>query len=464
MLLATRGARRVLSPARQLSVFRASGGLPLRPLGRGGGVQQPLRVHVALFSAAATKRDYYEVLGCSKDAPASEIKKKFVALAKKLHPDQNKGNKDAAKQFQEVAEAWEVLGDEEKRKTYDQGGHQAVDGQHSHGGMGGAGMGGGDPFRGMEHMFGNLFGNMRTANPDGPELGETTGIRVPVSLQEALRGGKKTVSFRAMVACEPCKGSGVAANAKPVHKPCATCGGRGVIQQNIGGFGMAQMTCPACAGARQMLSNTCASCRGEGRVPGTRTITLDIPPGADDDNVLTVRGQGSVGRRNGPPGDVQVEFEMEKSREFVRDGVNVHTEVGISFAEAILGGLKTTRTLESEVELKIPPGTQPNSQVRLRGKGFPDVRRPSRRGDQLISFRVDLPDPSKLTARQRELLREFDAAAGSAAGKSKAAAAGEQSSSASSTSSTSSASKAGVASDEDKSLFGRLKEKLTGTP
>ena len=346
------------------------------------------------------KRDYYEVLGVSKSASAEEIKKAYRRLAMKHHPDRNKDDTGSEGKFKEVKEAYEVLRDSDKRATYDRFGHD---------GLRGAGMGGPGGFsaEGFSDIFGDVFGDIcgGGARRGGAQVfrGADLGYELRLDLERAVSGDTVTIEVPSQVACEVCDGSGAKEGTEPTQ--CSTCGGAGQVRMQQGFFSI-QQTCPACKGAGKMISDPCETCHGRGRVRKTRTLSVKVPGGVDDGDRIRLSGEGEAGRNGGPPGDLYVEIRINPHKIFVRDGADLSCEVPIRFSTAALGGEVELPTLEGNVSLKVPPGTQSGKVFRLRGKGVTTVRDP-RKGD--LFARVAVETPVNLTNEQKELLSKLDA-------------------------------------------------------
>ena len=345
------------------------------------------------------KRDYYEILGVSKTASADEMKKAYRRLAMKHHPDRNKDDSEASEvRFKEAKEAYEVLKDTDKRSAYDQFGHDGV--RAGPGGQGGySAEGFGDIFG---DVFGDIFGGGRRGG--GPQVfrGADLGYELPLDLEQAVAGDSVTIDVPTQVTCDSCDGSGAKKGSEPVS--CSTCGGAGQVRMQQGFFSI-QQTCPACKGAGTMISDPCADCHGRGRIRQTRTLSVKVPAGVDDGDRIRLSGEGEAGRNGGPPGDLYVEIRVAAHKIFDREGSNLSCEVPVSIATATLGGDVELPTLDGNVSLKIPAGTQSGKVFRLRGKGVTTVRDP-RQGDLFAMVAVETP--VHLTAEQKELLEKFD--------------------------------------------------------
>jgi len=346
-----------------------------------------------------SKRDLYEVLGVAKSADEKEIKKAYRRMAMKFHPDRNPDDKDAESKFKEVNEAYEVLSDSQKRQAYDQFGHAGIDGQSGFGG-GGAGAGS------FSDIFGDVFGDIFGGSAGGRgrssvQRGSDLKYNLELTLEEAVRGIEKNIRVPTLVNCNTCDGSGAKKGTSPVT--CTTCGGSGQVRMQQGFFAV-QQTCPACSGAGKIIKDPCTSCYGRGVKEETKTLNVKIPPGVDTGDRIRLSGEGEAGRHGGPAGDLYVEVHVKRHEIFERDGANLYCEVPISFAEAALGGELEVPTLDGRVKLKIPTETQTGKLFRLRGKGVKPVRGHSV-GD--LMCRVVVETPVHLTARQKELLTEF---------------------------------------------------------
>ena len=353
----------------------------------------------------STKRDYYDVLGVDKSADATAIKKAYRKLAMKYHPDKNPGDKEAEEKFKEINEAYEVLSDETKRRNYDQFGHEGVNGQ----GFGGAGGFGGQGFGGFDDIFGDMFGGGFSGGSRqrrrGPERGADIKQRVNISFEEAAFGKKVQVKINRSEECDQCHGSG----AKPgtSKKTCPTCHGSGQVQSvQRTPFGniASTRTCSTCNGEGEVIDSPCSKCHGKGSIRKTKTIEVDIPAGIDNGQMIKLGGQGELGTRGGPRGDLYIEVNVQSHPLFTRDGYDVYLEMPITFAQATLGDKIQVPTLDGKVEYEVPEGTQTGTVFRLKGKGIPKLKS-NVRGDQYVKVTVEIP--KKLNEKQKELVREF---------------------------------------------------------
>ncbi len=357
----------------------------------------------------AQKRDYYEVLGVSRSATAEDLKKSYRKLAVQFHPDKNPGDKSAEEKFKQIAEAYEVLGDPEKRKMYDQYGHAAS--QPGAGGPGGFDFSQG--FGGFGDIFGDIFSEVFGAGgPRGAGRGSrvTRGsdlrFNMKIKFEEAAFGIEKVINIPKEVACKTCHGTG----ARPGTQPelCTHCNGAGEIRFQQGFFTLSK-TCPECGGTGSRIKQKCGDCNGAGRTAENVKISVKVPAGIASGQKLKLRGEGEPGMQGGPSGDLYVYIEVDDHPFFERDGDDVHCEVPISFTQAALGAEIDVPTLEGIVKLKIPAGTQGNKRFRLKAKGIANISGRGR-GDQYVTVQVEVP--TKLTDRQRQLLKEFESISG----------------------------------------------------
>jgi molecular chaperone DnaJ len=347
-----------------------------------------------------SKRDYYEVLGLERGAAESDIKKSYRRMAMKYHPDRNPGDENAEDSFKEVKEAYEVLSDSQKRATYDQHGHAAFE----QGGMGSGGFGGAN---GFGDVFGDVFGDI-FGGGGGQRGGRSNVYRgadlrydLTLTLEQAVKGDSINITFPTMASCDTCDGDG----AKPgtSRATCVTCNGVGQVRATQGFFSV-QQACPKCRGAGTIIESPCIDCRGRGQVQEEKTLAVKIPAGVDKGDRIRLSGEGEAGQNGGPPGDLYVEIRVKAHDIFERDNADLHCSVPISFSKAALGGDLKVPTLEGEVSLKIPEGTQSGNVFRLRAKGVKPVRGGGV-GD--LYCKVDVETPVNLTDEQRKLLKSF---------------------------------------------------------
>lgn len=351
------------------------------------------------------KKDYYELLGVSRSATADELKKAYRKLAMKYHPDRNPNNEEAAANFREINEAYDVLKDEQKRAAYDRFGHAAFE-QGGGGRPGGGGFG--FDFSGsfadiFDEMFGD-FAGMRRSN-ESTMRGADIRYNLEVSLEEAFSGTTSKIKYLTGIACESCKGSGSENGAPPVS--CSTCHGRGKIRAQQGFFTI-ERTCPQCHGLGQSIEKPCRTCTGTGRVRREKSIEVKIPAGVDDGTRIRIAGAGEAGMRGGATGDLYVFISVRNHKLFKRDGADIHCQIPIPMTTAALGGEIEVHTIDgTRAKVKIPSGTQNGHQFRLKGKGMTMIRG-SVRGDMYIEASIETP--VNLSKKQRELLEEFEKA------------------------------------------------------
>ncbi|KAG9456078.1 hypothetical protein H6P81_000586 [Aristolochia fimbriata] len=349
-------------------------------------------------SRSMASRDYYDVLGVSKNANAADIKKAYYGLAKKLHPDTNKDDPEAEKKFQEVQRAYEVLKDDEKRSLYDQVGHDAFE-QGGAGGPGGGSPFGGAGFGPFEDIFGSeFFKNVFHQRGYG---GQDVEVTLDISFMEAVQGCQKTVIFQTDVPCQTCGGTGVPPGTKP--ETCIPCRGSGMTFMQQGPFRL-QATCNHCGGTGKTVKNFCKSCNGNRVVRGTKSVKLDVVPGVDDKETIKIYRSGGADPDGNQPGNLFVTIRVREDPVFRRDGPDIHVDAVISIGQAILGGTIQVPTLAGDVVLKVRPGTQPGQKVVLKGKGIVKDRK-GYFGNQYVHFNVSIP--TNLTHRQRQLIEEF---------------------------------------------------------
>ena len=362
----------------------------------------------------AEKRDYYEVLGVEKSASAEEIKKAYRKIAKENHPDLHPGDKACEERFKEANEAYEILSDDEKRQKYDQFGHAAFDPSYGEGAGGFGGFGGfgdlGDIFGDIFGGFGGFGGGGTRSNPNAPRKGENIRASVNISFEEAAFGCEKEVTVARVEQCPDCKGSGCAPGTTP--EVCPDCKGSGYVttaQRTPFGVMQSQSPCGKCRGSGKIIHQPCKTCKGMGNIRRQHKINVTIPAGIDDGQAISQRGKGNAGANGGPAGDLLVSVIVRPHSKFERDGNSVLLEMPITYAQATLGAELEVPTLDGNVKMTIPEGTQPGAVFRLRGKGIPYLRG-SGRGDQFIT--VTLAVPKNLTSSQKELLRQFAASMG----------------------------------------------------
>ncbi len=360
----------------------------------------------------ADKRDYYEVLGVSKDASSDDLKKAYRKLAKQYHPDMNPGDKTAETKFKEVNEAYEVLNDPAKRQRYDQFGHAGVDPSYGGGGAGygGGGFGGFDVGYIFESFFGGGFsgfgGSSRTRNPNGPIRGNDINVTLGLSFMEAAKGCKQQIQVQRLEKCDVCGGSG--AKSGTTAETCTECGGTGqvkVSQRTPIGVIQTTRTCSKCSGKGKVIKEPCPDCRGMGRVRHTRTLEVSVPAGIDDGQTFVLRGQGDQGVNGGPSGDVNIMVTLRPDTLFERDGFDVWCDIPITFSQAVLGDEITVPTIDGKVKYTVPEGTQSGTVFRLRNKGIQYVNGRGR-GDQYVKVNIEVP--RNLTGKQKEALRKFE--------------------------------------------------------
>ncbi len=361
----------------------------------------------------ASKRDYYEVLGVARDVSEDELKKAYRKLAVKFHPDKNAGDKTAEDKFKEVGEAYDVLSDADKRAAYDRYGHAAF----TSGGMGGPSGGGGfhDPMDVFREVFGGgggggIFetffgggggggGGRRRA--DGPQRGSDLRYGVAISLEEVSQGCEREIDYERLVHCKTCTGSGSTSGGG--SKTCRTCGGAGQVISSRGFFQI-QQACPDCSGSGETISDPCKSCRGIGRVKDHAHVRVKIPAGIEEGSRLRSQGNGDMGAKGGPAGDLYIVVQIKAHEIFERDGHDLHFQMPLSFPIAALGGEVVVPTIEGSASVKIPAGTQNGTNFRLRGKGLKALGS-SQTGDLYVHVQIAVP--TKLNAEQREKLEEY---------------------------------------------------------
>lgn len=358
---------------------------------------------------ADTKRDYYEVLGLQKGASEADIKKAYRQMAKKYHPDLNPGDKTAEEKFKEVGEAYEVLSDSEKRARYDQFGHAGVDPNYGAGGAGSYNVDFGDLGDIFSSFFGGGFGGGRS-NPNAPRRGADIRQSVMLSFEEAAKGCRKEVSYKRVETCNECGGTGAKPGTSP--KTCPDCNGTGYVRVNQRtpfGVIQSQHACEKCRGTGKIIEQKCSKCSGMGKVRVTSTKTVDFPAGVDEGQQVRVTGAGDQGSNGGSTGDLFVEVGIRPHPIFERDGYDVHMEQPISYGQAVLGADIEVPTLDGNVKIKIPAGTQPGDINRMQGKGIQRLNSRSK-GDQYVHFTVAVP--KNVTDEQRELIMQLEKSMG----------------------------------------------------
>lgn len=358
----------------------------------------------------ADERDYYEVLGVQKGASDDEIKKSFKKMARKYHPDLHPDDKECEEKFKELNKAYEVLSDPEKRQRYDQFGHAGVDPNYGGGGFTG-GFGGGFDFDDIGDIFGSFFGggmrSSRRSSANSPRRGQDITTNINISFMEACEGKKYDIKINRMEKCPDCNGTGGANGSKPTS--CPDCHGTGTVkvsQRTPIGMISSTKTCPKCSGKGTINSNPCKKCGGTARVRTEKTINVDIPAGIDDGQILRVSGQGDSGLNGGPSGDLNVMISVRPHPLFVRNGSDIHCEIPITYAQAVLGDEITVPTIDGKVKYNISEGTQTGTVFRLKGKGVKKLRRTDR-GDQYVKVNIEVP--KNLSDEQKELLKKFAA-------------------------------------------------------
>lgn len=353
-------------------------------------------------------KDYYEILGVSKGASQDEMKKAYRKLAMQYHPDRNPGDKKAEEKFKEISHAYDVLSDDQKRAAYDRYGHDAFTqgGNSGPGGMGG-GAGGFDFSSSFADIFEDLFGGGGARRPGGgPQTaarGADLRYNMEISLEEAFKGKQQTIKVTTAVACEPCGGSGGEKGTKPVT--CTTCNGAGRIRASQGFFTV-ERACHICQGMGKIVKDPCRTCAGTGRVRKEKTLAVNVPAGVEEGTRIRLSGEGEVGMRGGPAGDLYIFVSVKAHALFKRDGADLHCAVPIKITTATLGGSIEVPTIDGgRVKVTIPEGTQNGHQMRLRGKGM-SMLHASSRGDMYLHTIVETP--TKLNKKQKELFKEFD--------------------------------------------------------
>ena len=362
--------------------------------------------------------DYYEILGVSRDASKEDMKRAYRRLARKYHPDVNK-EAGAEDRFKEVNRAYEVLSEPETRARYDQFGEAGVSGAAA----GASGFEYGD-MGGFADIFETIFGGFGGAaagagsarRRSGPTRGDDLRLDLRLNFREAIFGGEKEIRIPHLESCQTCQGSG--AKSGTGSRTCATCNGAGQVRRAtrtpFGSFAQVS-ACPTCNGAGEVIEEKCEVCNGVGRKQETKKLKISIPPGVDDGTRLRVSREGDAGLRGGPAGDLYVYLMVEADREFTREGINIRSEITISYLQAILGCLLTVNTVDGPDELTIPSGTQPNTILTLDNKGVTKLGNATLRGDHLITVKINIP--TRISSEERELLEKLAGIKGEGHGK-----------------------------------------------
>lgn len=351
----------------------------------------------------ADKKDYYETLGLSKNASDVEIKKAFRQLAKKYHPDANPGNAEAEKNFKEINEAYEILSDADKKAKYDQFGHAAFDQSGGGGYYSSSDFDMGDIFG---SVFGDMFGGGSSRRPQGPSRGNDVRTSIVITFEEAFYGVSKEIQINAVETCNTCKGTG----SKPGTYPetCKHCHGTGqerVTQQTMFGTMTNVRTCAICGGEGKIIKEPCNECHGKGRVRKLNKLQIEIPKGIDNGQSIRLSGKGEAGDKGGPSGDLFVTVTVRPHNVFQRKGTDLYCEVPITFTQAALGADINIPIIDGEIQFNVKEGTQTDSVITLKDKGFVNIRNPKVRGNLYVTVKIQTP--TKLTTRQRELLKEL---------------------------------------------------------
>lgn len=350
-----------------------------------------------------TEVDYYELLECERTADDATLKSAYRKLALKLHPDKNGGCKDSESKFKAVSEAYDVLKDPQKRAAYDRYGHAAFKN-----GMGGGSAGGNGDFGAFSDIFESVFGEFMGGRAGGGGRQQRRGADLrydmEISLEDAFHGKKTEITVDVSAACDSCSGTGATPGTDA--RNCGTCAGHGKVRTNQGFF-MVERTCPSCHGAGQVITDPCKDCRGEGRTEKTKTLSINVPPGVDEGTRIRLSGEGEAGARGAPAGDLYIFLHVAKHPLFEREGTTLYARAPISFTTAALGGeIEIPDPSGTRHTIRVTPGTQSGREVRQRGAGMP-VLQGRGRGDLIVQIEVETP--TKLTAKQRELLEAFRA-------------------------------------------------------
>ncbi|MCH9698538.1 MAG: molecular chaperone DnaJ [Gammaproteobacteria bacterium] len=349
----------------------------------------------------AEPADYYQTLGVSRDADDATLKKAFRKLAMKHHPDRNQGNQQSEEKFKAAKEAYDVLSDPQKRAAYDRFGHAGVNQQ-------GAGFGGGSAADAFSDMFGDVFsdifggGGRSRGGRSSAQRGSDLLYDLEMSLEDAVSGTEVTIDVPVLSSCDDCNGSGAKKGTSPTT--CSMCQGHGVVQMSQGIFSM-QQTCPTCGGSGEQIKDRCRTCHGQGRIKRDKSLSVKIPAGVDTGDRIRLSGEGEVGLRGGPSGDLFVQVQVRQHSIFKRDGSDLSCEMPIGFSTACLGGELEVPTLNGKVNLKIPAETQTGKTFRLKAKGVKSVRGGAQ-GDLLCT--VNIETPVNLTKNQKDLIKQLD--------------------------------------------------------
>lgn len=347
-----------------------------------------------------SKRDYYEILGVSRDVNEVDLKKAYRRLAMKHHPDRNQNNNEAEAKFKEAKEAYDVLSDAQKRAAYDQFGHAGVDPSAA---AGAGGFGGGDPFSDIfGDVFGDIFGGGRRGGGSRARRGSDLRYNLELSLEDAVSGTSVNIRVPTLASCASCDGTGAKKGTSATT--CSTCGGVGQVRMQQGFFSV-QQTCPNCRGQGRTITDPCPDCHGQGRKQNHKTLSVKVPAGVDNGDRIRLAGEGEAGEKGGPSGDLYVQIQVKPHPIFRREENDLMCEMPISIGTAALGGELEVPTLNGRLKLKIPTETQSGKVFRMRGKGVKSVRGGAA-GDLLC--RVNVETPVNLNSRQKELLHEFD--------------------------------------------------------
>jgi len=345
-------------------------------------------------------RDYYKVLGVSRDATQEDIKKVFRQLALKHHPDRNQGEKESEEKFKEINEAYSCLGDPEKRAHYDRYG--TTEGLGAGAGAGFGGFGAGAPFGDIfEDIFDDFFGAFGGFKKARPTKGSDLRYNLALTLEESAFGTEKAIKIPRWQSCDTCGGTGAEPGKQPIT--CTQCQGAGQIRFQQGFFSVSK-TCGKCSGTGRIITNPCRNCNGNGKTRVQKELSIKVPAGVDSNSRLKLSGEGDFGSYGGPNGDLYVVITVQDHPFFKREDINVYCQVPLSFPRAVFGGEIEVPTLNGPAKLKIPPGTQSGKSFHIKGKGIPRLGS-HHRGDQIVSVYIDVP--KKLTPRQKELLEEF---------------------------------------------------------